>query len=158
MRRDIAWSLRALALVAAAVLVVLWQGTQPGAGAPPGRVSTQDTEQLLRGTWLREYRERGVKVRRLLSLEAGGAFHETVRVEREGRVTQFLHEGTWLFDGTNLKRKYTRTNGEPVSRLNMPFATFEIAFVSHNEFTGVDHIHGNRIDYVRVDYGSLTDD
>jgi hypothetical protein len=65
-------------------------------------------------------------------------------------VTEFAHEGTWLFDGTNLKRKYTLMDGKPPSRLNVPFATFEITFASRNSFTGVDHIHGHRIEYRRL--------
>src|SRR4051794_25453023 len=88
--------------------------------------AAQDRQDLLRGTWLREYSEGGVQVRRVLELEADGAFHESVRIaEGSGRVTRLAHEGTWLYDGTNLKRKYTLMNGEPPSRLNVPFATFE---------------------------------
>jgi hypothetical protein len=107
--------------------------------------------EVLRGTWVREYTDKGVKVRRILVLEPGGAFRETARVASQaGEVTQFVHEGTWLYDGTNLKRKYTSMNGSPPSRLNVPFATFEIAFASRNEFDGVDHIHGHHIHYRRV--------
>ena len=110
-----------------------------------------DRQDLLRGTWLREYRDGGVQVRRLLSLHAGGTFRESVHVvEPAGTVTDFEHQGTWLYDGTNLKRRYTLVNGKPPSRLNLPFATFEIAFDSRNAFTGIDHIHGHRIEYHRV--------
>jgi len=113
--------------------------------------AAQDREDLLRGTWLREYSERGVQVRRVLELGRGGAFHESVRVaDRAGHVTEFEHEGTWLYDGTNLKRRYTRMNGEPPSRLRVPFATFEVDFESRNDFIGVDHVHGHRIEYRRV--------
>ena len=113
--------------------------------------NAEETADLLPGTWLREYGEKGVQVRRLLTLEPRGSFHEVARVtDANGSVTRFEHEGTWLYDGTNLKRKYTVVNGQPPSRLNLPFATFEIAFASRNEFAGVDHIHGNRIAYRRV--------
>jgi hypothetical protein len=107
--------------------------------------------EALRGTWLREYTEDGVEVRRLLVLAPDGAFHEKGKVTtRAGAVTQTEHEGNWIYDGTNLKRKYTLMNGKSPSRLNLPFATFEIRFESRNEFTGVDHIHGHRIRYRRV--------
>jgi hypothetical protein len=122
---------------------------------PTGEGASSETAatgaETLRGTWLREYTEKGVMVRRVLVLEPGGTFRETARVAADkGEVTQFVHEGTWLYDGTNLKRKYTSMNGKPPSRLNVPFATFEIAFSSRNEFQGVDHIHGHRIHYRRV--------
>jgi hypothetical protein len=90
-------------------------------------------------------------VRRTLTLEPGGAFREAVRMTSAGgNVTEYAHAGTWLFDGRNLKRRYSSMNGEPPSRRNLPFATFEIAFYSRNEFTGVDHIHRNRVVYRRV--------
>jgi hypothetical protein len=139
-----------LAAGALALLLATCDGA-PRFSLSSAEVAAQDTQDQLRGSWLREYSERGVKVRRVLSLEARGAFHEAVRVEdAAGRVTEFAHEGTWLFDGTNLKRKYTLMDGKPPSRLNVPFATFEITFASRNSFTGVDHIHGHRIEYRRL--------
>lgn len=115
-----------------------------------------DRQDLLRGTWLREYSEDGVQVRRVLELEPDGAFRESVRIaDRAGRVTRLEHEGTWLYDGTNLKRKYTSMNGEPPSRLKAPFATFEVAFQSRNDFVGVDHVHGVRVEYRRVPEDTL---
>jgi hypothetical protein len=139
-----------LAGVAAALLLANCDAA-PRLSLSSAEVAAQDTQQLLRGTWLREYTERGVKVRRVLALEPGGTFHEKVHIEdAAGRVTDIAHEGTWLFDGTNLKRKYTLMDGRPPSRLNVPFATFEIAFASNNAFTGVDHIHGHRIEYRRL--------
>ena len=113
----------------------------------------QDGTNLLRGTWERVYSEKGTQVRRTLTLAERGAFREHVRVvEADGRVTEFSHEGTWLYDGTNLKRRYTLVNGEPPSRLRPPFATFEISFESGNAFTGVDHVHGHTVRYRRVGY------
>jgi hypothetical protein len=110
-----------------------------------------DRQDLLRGTWLREYSDDGVQVRRVLELEPGGAFHESVRIaETTGRITRLEHEGTWLYDGTNLKRRYTLMNGQPPSRLNVPFATFEVAFQGRNDFVGIDHVHRVRVEYRRV--------
>lgn len=105
----------------------------------------------LPGTWLREHDEQGVQSRRLLRLDPGGSFSEQVRiVSKSGEVSQHEHAGTWIYDGTNLKRKYTLMNGRSPSRLNLPFATFEIRFDSRNEFVGTDHIHRNTVRYRRV--------
>jgi hypothetical protein len=112
---------------------------------------THVVEQQLQGTWLREYTEQGVDVRRILTLQLNGSFLERVRVVDEaGHITDYEHEGTWLYDGTNLKRKYTLMNGKPPSRLNLPFATFQVSFEHSDEFVGVDHIHGHRVRYRRV--------
>lgn len=133
------WMLLAVALLALAALL-----STPDLPAP-------DAQQQLQGTWLREGTAQGIRARHLLVLAPDGAFRESVRVvDGAGAVTDYVHAGTWLFDGTNLKRRYTVVNGQPPSRLNLPFATFEIAFASPNEFAGIDHIHGNRIAYRRV--------
>jgi hypothetical protein len=139
-----------LAMLALSVLLSAGERTMPGPSTEAA-AKLEATAEVLRGTWLREYSDKGMKVRRVLVLEASGAFRETARVASQaGEVTEFVHEGTWLYDGTNLKRKYTSMNGKPPSRLNVPFATFEIAFASRNEFDGVDHIHGHRVHYRRV--------
>ena len=134
------WAPLAAALLALAFLLSTADGPAP------------DVQQQLQGTWLREVaRQDGVSSRHLLVLEPDGEFRENVRVvDGKGVATEYVHAGTWLYDGTNLKRKYTLVNGQPPSRLNVPFVTFEIAFGSRNEFAGVDHIHGNRIAYRRV--------
>jgi hypothetical protein len=114
----------------------------------PGKDEVADR---LPGTWLREHSEQGVQSRRLLRLQPGGEFQEQVRiVNQSGEVSQHEHAGTWLYDGVNLKRKYTLMNGRAPSRLNLPFATFEIRFDSRNEFVGTDHIHRNTVRYRRV--------
>ena len=122
--------------------------TAPGAPTDSVQASVQ---QDLQGSWLREYEEGGVRARRLLELSADGSFTERVRVtDAAGAVTQHQHEGTWLYDGTNLKRKYTSMDGKPPSRLNLPFAAFEVTFLSKNEFVGVDNVHRNEVRYRRV--------
>lgn len=145
----VAWALNVLAL---GVLLSTCAGLQRDFSAGTRTPSEQaDPADLLPGTWQREYTIEGVHVLRTLVLSADGKFRESVHATRpDGAVTDQLHEGTWLYDGRNLKRKYTAVDGEPPSRLNLPFATFEIAFGSRNEFTGVDHIHHNRVLYRRT--------
>lgn len=150
------WSLSiAGLLVALALGAFIAQCSNPpdsGESGPGAAFDQSEAAELLPGTWLREYEERGMQVRRLLALDAQGGFREFSRVtEPGGHVTQFVHEGTWVFDGSNLKRRYTSVNGESPSRLTMPFATFAIVFDTRNEFTGVDHIHGHTIHYHRVE-------
>jgi hypothetical protein len=120
----------------------------PGAPTDSEQAAMQ---QDLQGSWLREYEEGGIRAKRLLVLAANGSFSEMVRVtDAAGAVTEHRHEGTWLYDGTNLKRKYTSMDGRPPSRLNLPFAAFEVKFVSKNEFVGVDNVHHNEVRYHRV--------
>ncbi|MRD47966.1 hypothetical protein [Caenimonas koreensis] len=124
--------------------------------ATPGASSFDSAEiaASLPGTWLREQADdggQGMRSRRLLHLEPSGTFREEVQiVSASGEVTRQEHAGTWLYDGTNLKRKYTLMNGQPPSRLNLPFATFEIHFESRDIFVGADHIHRNTVRYERV--------
>jgi hypothetical protein len=140
-----------LALALAAVLLCACDaGPRDPSTAEPAP-APEDVAQRLQGTWLREFAAEGVKSRRVLVLEPQGRFRERVRLtDATGAVSEVGHEGTWLYDGTNLKRKYTLMNGRPPSRLNLPFATFAIQFRSRNEFVGVDHIHKNEIVYRRV--------
>ncbi|NML85830.1 hypothetical protein [Polaromonas sp.] len=139
-------------LVALCTLLTACDNTGPTADATSApRYGPEDLQALLQGAWLREYGDNSVQARRILVLSADGSFAETVRIaDAAGQVTAQNHTGTWLYDGTNLKRKYTSMNGKPPSRLNLPFATFEIQLESKNEFTGIDHVHRNRIRYRRV--------
>ncbi|MBL0422353.1 hypothetical protein JI739_18540 [Ramlibacter sp. AW1] len=126
------------------------EGQADGAGGlvPP----PVDVAGRLPGTWLREHVDDDVQSRRLLHLASDGAFREVVRLTRPGgRVTEHIHAGTWIYDGINLKRKYSLMDGRPPSRLNLPFATFEVRFESRNEFVGLDHIHRNQVRYRRVE-------
>lgn len=123
----------------------------PACDGPPGAPRVEEVEQRLVGSWVREHRGEGVRSRRILVLESDHTFRETVRVtDAAGAPREYRHEGTWFYDGTNLKRKYTLVDGAPPSRLNLPFVTFQIEFRTRNEFVGVDHIHRNRVEYRRV--------
>jgi hypothetical protein len=140
-----------LVALAASALLSMWQAPGPGGEVMSASGFLGDPQVLLPGTWLRESRIDGISTRRILTLDPDHRFREVVRViDAAGRSTDFVHEGTWLYDGTNLKRKYTLMNGQPPSRLNLPFATFQITFDSPREFRGVDHIRGHRIEYRRV--------
>jgi hypothetical protein len=150
LRAPLTWGLAALALGG---LFAIQDGIRPGAGPGVLARSAGDVQDMLQGAWLREYAAEGIQVRRVLTLGADGTFQESVRaVDAGGAETRFEHEGTWLYDGTNLKRKYTLVNGKPPSRLNVPFATFEIKFETRNEFRGVDHVHRNKVLYRRVGF------
>lgn len=145
-----------LGMVAAALVLATYDRPVPdeanaAAQTGPPAAEQVDVAQRLPGTWLREQVDDGVQSRRLLRLEPDGTFREQVRVESAGgAVSEYHHAGTWLYDGTNLKRKYTVISGSAPSRLRLPFATFEIRFESRNEFVGVDHIYRNTVHYRRV--------
>jgi hypothetical protein len=129
-----------------------------GCGDPPDDSPRHQISERLAGTWLREYDEDGTRVRRVLVLRPDGTFLELSVVtpaQAQAPVAKNEHEGEWSFDGTNLKRHYTRVNGEPPSRLRPPFATFELRFESRDEFVGVDNVHRRRVVYRRVGEGTL---
>jgi hypothetical protein len=129
-----------------------------GAGCihPPDDTPERQVQERLVGTWLREYREETTNVRRVLVLEEGGSFREMAAVKpQDGTPVQYLHSGEWLFDGTNLKRRYTLMNGERPAAPVVPFATFEVSFPSNDEFLGVDHVHHREVRYQRVADGTL---
>ena len=108
-------------------------------------------QQQLPGTWLREFEEDGIRVRRILVLEPDGKFREMVRItDAGGAVTEHTHAGDWLYDGTNLKRKYTSMDGKQPSAPTMPFAPFELRFQSRNEFIGIDNVRRREVRYRRV--------
>ena len=123
--------------------------------SPPDDSSAQATRQRLVGTWLREYEEEGVKVRRVLVLESGGRFIEMSRItELNTSAAQHSHTGDWLFDGTNLKRRYTSVDGRQPAAPAMPYATFELKFPSRNEFVGIDRVRRREVQYRRVADGT----
>lgn len=122
--------------------------------APADQANELVQSQLV-GTWLRAYAENGTQVRRILVLNPDGKFSEKVSIVEKGTPAQRKsHAGEWLFDGTNLKRRYTSINGEPVRAPAAPFATFEVTFPTRSEFIGTDHIHKRDVRYQRVDAGT----
>lgn len=103
------------------------------------------------GHWLRDYDDGTLHIRRLLVLQADGQFRETVRaVDADGKASELANAGEWLFDGTNLKRRYTRLDSKTISAPIAPFATFELKFESSREFIGLDHVHKRSVRYQRV--------
>jgi hypothetical protein len=96
-------------------------------------------------------------VRRVLVLEPDGSFRELSLAVSVAAATssESRGSGTWLYDGTNLKRHYRRVNDRPVAAPTVPFATFELRFNSRFEFVGVDHIHQREVVYRRVAEGTL---
>lgn len=118
--------------------------------------ATEAVQQRLVGSWLRDYEQDGAHVRRLLVLSEDGHFSETAQVTtRSGTTTEHSNAGEWLYDGTNLKRKYLNSDGKPMSRLTLPFATFALRFESNREFVGVDNLHKLEVRYQRVEPGTV---
>jgi hypothetical protein len=142
-------------LIGMALVCLLLTACDNGPSGPPAGIATdsaaESVQQELVGSWVREYQQKDVRARRLLVLEPDGSFREMVRItDGKGAITEHSHEGTWLYDGTNFKRKYTRMDGKPPSRLNLPFAAFQLKFESRNEFVGIDNVHKNEVRYRRV--------
>ena len=124
--------------------------------SPPVDSAPEMVQQRLVGSWLRDYEQDGARVRRLLVLDADGHFSETARVTTPGgAVTAHINTGEWLYDGINLKRKYLSSDGKPMSRLRLPFATFALRFESNRAFVGVDNLHKLEVRYQRVEQGTL---
>jgi hypothetical protein len=124
-------------------------------GEPPDDSPQQQMEERLVGTWLREYQEDTVRVRRVLVLEPDGSFQEMATVAAaDSPVTEHSHAGAWHFDGTNLKRRYTRMNGRQPSAPTVPFATFELRFQHPDEFIGIDNVRKRQVRYRRVVEGT----
>lgn len=122
---------------------------------PPADSPAQAVQQQLVGSWLREYTHDGARVRRLLVLSEDGRFTETAQaVDESGVVTDFSHAGQWMFDGTNLKRKYTSFNGKQPSAPTLPYVTFQLRFESRHEFVGIDHVRRREVRYWRVGPGT----
>lgn len=136
--------------------MALVTGLACGCDTGPDDSAAEQVQERLVGTWLREYQDRGTVVRRVLVLEPGGAFRELSSATDAGApVAEHAHEGEWLFDGTNLKRRYRRVDGQQPSAPMVPFATFELQFPSRNEFVGVDNVHKREVRYHRVAAGTL---
>jgi hypothetical protein len=124
--------------------------------APPEPAADAVRERLV-GTWLREYEEGGTRVRRVLVLASDGSFEEASAIDSPDAAAPKQSHGTgrWLYDGTNLKRRYARLNGKPVSAPVVPFVTFAIRFGSSRHFIGVDHVRKREVSYHRVPDGTL---
>jgi hypothetical protein len=123
---------------------------------PPDDSPQRAIEERLVGTWLREYTDGGVSVRRVLVLQADGRFRESsVAGDARAPVDASTHEGEWTYDGTNLKRRYLLVNGDKPAAPMVPFATFELRFASPDEFTGLDRVRKREVVYRRVGDGTV---
>lgn len=140
--------LAALAIALAALVA----GCDAG---PDADAETEQVRERLVGTWQRDYEEQGTQVRRILALDPGGRFREaSLTLGPKEAGTRHAHEGEWLYDGTNLKRRYTLMDGEQPAAPTVPFATFQIRFSGSHEFIGVDHVRKREIRYRRVPDGT----
>ena len=124
-------------------------------GSPPDDSPQRHIEERLVGTWLREYQDQTTTVRRVLVLAADAQFREhAVATDGGAAVSEHSHAGEWRFDGTNLKRRYTRMDGKQPSAPTVPFATFELRFSSRDEFVGLDNVRRREVRYRRVVEGT----
>lgn len=125
-------------------------------GDGPSESPAETTRGRLVGTWMRSYEEAGTRVRRVLVLEEPGGFRElSVATRSDGQPPiESSASGDWLFDGTNLKRRYRLINGKPLSAPTIPFATFEVRFSGKSEFIGIDHVRKLEVHYERVADGT----
>ena len=142
---------------------LLWMGLLAGAAAlpgcenkpEPGLVEDDTAQRRLIGTWLREYREAGVHIRRVATIKADGTFEETSKiVDPQGSVTRETRGGEWFFDGINFKRKYTLLDGKPVSSVHFNYTTLELKLPLRHELIGVDNVRKREIRYLRVADGT----
>lgn len=136
--------------------VALAAGLAGGCDSGPDAAPAEQIHERLVGTWLREYQDQSTMVRRVLVLDAGGGFREMATATDAGAaVAEHMHEGEWLFDGTNLKRRYLKMDGRVPSAPIVPFATLEVRFPSRNEFIGVDNLRKREVRYRRVAEGTV---
>ena len=139
------------------LLVLMLMQTLAACDGAPSDSPTGAIGERLIGSWLREYEEAGVRVRRILVLERDGTFREMSSVrsaEANAQPTVSTGSGEWLFDGTNLKRHYRLINNKPLSAPNYPFATFEIRFPDRTHFVGLDRVRRIEVSYQRVTDGT----
>jgi hypothetical protein len=143
--------MRAASFVLSLILALLATGCEPTADA-----QTSEIRERLVGTWLRDYDENGTHVRRILVLAPDGHFQEVSRTLGPDEAgTRHEHEGDWVYDGTNLKRKYTRIDGKPPGAPTVPFAAFQIEFSGSHDFTGIDNVRHRELRYHRVPDGTM---
>jgi hypothetical protein len=117
--------------------------------------SESETRDRLVGTWLRDYEEQGTRVRRILVLEQDGRFREmSLSLGPAEAGVRHEHEGEWVYDGTNLKRRYKLIDGKPLGAPTLPFAAFQIEFTGSHEFVGVDNVRRRELRYHRVADGT----
>jgi hypothetical protein len=114
----------------------------------------QETRERLVGTWLREIETRDEQARRVLVLAGDGTFSESLRAELfDGRIQREEASGEWAYDGTNLKRRYTREDGHQVRGIGH-FVTFALTSLTPREFEASNQVQGKDIRYRRVPPGT----
>jgi len=127
-----------------------------GCSDAPSEAAAELVHDRLVGTWLREYQDDSTRVRRVLVLEPAGRFQELTIVSPAGApAIRHEHQGAWLFDGTNLKRRYTLVDGRLPTAPMVPFATLQVDFPTRHEFIGIDNVRQRQVRYQRVAAGTL---
>ena len=121
---------------------------------PPIDSPADSVNQLLQGRWLRDYQQDDARVQRVLTLQPDGRFVEEATVfHADGAVTEHAHAGQWVYDGMNLKRKYSSFDGKKPSAPTLPYVTHQIRFESRHEFVGTDNLRRREVRYHRLREG-----
>ena len=99
----------------------------------------EEMKDRLVGTWLEEAEFEGTKIRRVVSLQKGGAFQQTTQVtDPDGSTRSEATTGEWFFDGETFKRRYRTVNDKQVSGIQ--FASYQVVSLTDAELACVDHL------------------
>ena len=111
-----------------------------------GRVKDQ-----LVGTWFAESADHGDITRRVLTMQADGHVHETVRFRASnGASDDHTREGEWSFDGANFKRKYTYVDGKPLTNAYFIYETYELRSVTDTELVAASKAGRGEVRFQRA--------
>ncbi|MEJ8853156.1 hypothetical protein WKW79_01165 [Variovorax robiniae] len=122
------------------------------AACDPSRpAATANLRAQLIGTWLSESEEEGIRTCTVLELAEPGEFREIEKIDDgKGSPREVRTSGEWSFDGTNLKRKYTRRQGQPLPMNYFATTGYAIHMTSNDRFVGVDNLRHRSVSFERT--------
>lgn len=110
-----------------------------------------DAEKKFVGIWSSDVDYDGLKNNIITSLAPDGTFHEVEKIFNENKsVEEVRHAGDWSFDGVNLKRRYTRKNGKPLTNAQFGYITFAVREYQSGSFIGVNNIEQRSVKFTRI--------
>lgn len=113
--------------------------------------STEARRKALIGLWQREFDADYPTIRQTLNLGADGQFLEIAEDEPAGAEPQReVWSGEWTYDGTNLKRRYLRKNGQLLIGATLHYATFTLISVSPEAFVVDDNFVKHLVSFQRL--------